>query len=621
MRLRKAKRNIKNQDFLNPKNIEKNEKEKEESQNIINNNNKILPKENPEKINISKPEQNFIYKKPEKDINKKNKLFEMIEIEYDKIYYRLFFYINDENYLVIELIPKEGYLPYSYKNIFDEKTFYSIDNIFKELKTVEKIGEKIISLFKKNKVLIGKNKREEIFYLILKITIIDEDRDIFIPLNKNDNIQICTINYLLKESERLKTDFREYKDETEDIIKQQLEEINGLKKTNKIYLKIIKKIKNEYDKKNNIINDRLDDSLNSINLEENEDNEINNNKIIVNKEKIKDKNSESDLSDEEINRISDKIVEQNEQYKNIKNKVTKMQKELHNLTKNYKCDINSKNKILNISFKHVKPFTFINFELTNTGINCLTSKYDDIFCNIEGITQGFISFYDEKEKYISLHEPLLSDKKITISKKIIINNPSPNRKYDFYLNIYTLNHGKISEQPIKFQICIRENEEQKNFISFLRNKKWGFDYKNKNKKIILEYTQNLEKIENNKLGKINVNRINYINDINYSDYENKDKYIRIRKYVYDVKTGKAFEKDEEDDDDENNEIDKIDKYFTNLEMPINIVIDKDDIDKIINKIHNKFKNSIYLDRFKLEDIICNCIGDFEKISNTIRRII
>ena len=623
MRLRKAKRNINNQDFQNQKNIEKNEKEKEESQNIINNNNKIIETEDPEKINMPKPEQNFLYKKPEIDINKKNKLYEMLEIEYDKIYYRLFFYINDDNNLVIELIPKDGYLPYSYKNIFDEKTFYSIDKIFMELKTVDKIGEKIINLFKKDKVLLGKNKREEIFYLILKITIIDEDKDIFIPLNKNDNIQICTINYLLKESERLKNDFSEYKDETEDIIKQQLDEINGLKKTNKIYLKIIKKIKNEYDKKNKNINNRFDDSLNSIHNDENEDDEINNNKIIINKEKIKDKdkNSESDLSDEEINKISETIVDQSEQYNNIKNKVTKMEKELHNLTKNYKCDINSKNKILNISIKNVKPFSFISFELTNTGINCLSSKYDDIFCNIEGITPGFISFYDEKEKYISLHEPLLSNKKITISKKIIINNPSPNRKYDFYLNIYTLNHGRISEQPIKFQICIRENDEQKNFISFLRNKKWGFDYKNKNKKIILEYTQNLEKIENNKLDKINVNRINYINDINYVDYENRNKYIRIRKYVYDSKSGKAFEKDDEDEDDENNELDKIDKYFTNLEMPMNIVIDKDDIDKIINKIHTKFKNSFYLDRFKLEDIICNCVGDFDKISNTIRSII
>ena len=98
-----------------------------------------------------------------------------------------------------------------------------------------------INLYKKNKVLLGKNRKDEIFYLILKITIIDEDKDIYIPLNKNENIQICTINYLLKKSQQLKKDFNEYKDETEDIINQQLEQINELKKANNLYLKIIKK--------------------------------------------------------------------------------------------------------------------------------------------------------------------------------------------------------------------------------------------------------------------------------------------------------------------------------------------------------------------------------------------
>ena len=43
----------------------------------------------------------------------------------------------------------------------------------------------------------------------------------------------------------------------------------------------------------------------------------------------------------------------------------------------------------------------INFELENTGVYSLTSKLDDIFCNIEGINQEFISFYNESERYIS----------------------------------------------------------------------------------------------------------------------------------------------------------------------------------------------------------------------------
>ena len=618
MKLYKGK-NSKNQEYQKSKDKENEGKEKEEPNNIINNyNDKIIENENQNEEKIDKP-ITPLPKKQENQQEQKNVFFEMIEVEYDNIYYRLFFYINDDNQLVIELIPKEGFLPYSYKNIFDEKKFYNIDKIFMELKTVEKIGEKIINLFKKDRVLIGKSKREEIFYLILKITIIDDDKEIFLPLNKNDNIQICTINYLLKEAQRLKSDFSEYKDETEDIIKQQLDEINGLKKTNKIYMKIIKKIKNEYNK-NNKKKKKVEDSLSEDDEENEEGEEDNYNKIIINKEKNKDeekdKDNNSDLNDEEINKISEIIIDQNENYSNIKNKIAIMEKELNNLTKNYRCDLNSKNKILNLSINQVKPFIFLNFELTNTGINLITSKYDDIFCNIEGINQSFISFYDEKEKYISLHEPLLPNQKIIICKKIILNNPSIYRKYDFYLNVYTLNHGRISEQPIKFQICIREKDEQKNFITFLHNKKWGFDYKNKNKKIIFEYTQNLDKIEKNSLDKINSKKINFLNNI---DYEIKNRFVKIRKYIYDEKTGKAFEKEENDE--ENDEIDKMDKYFNNYDLSMNIVINKDDVNNLIKKIHNKFKKTKYFDKNRLEEIICSCIGDFDKISKSIKSII
>ena len=62
MKLCKAKGIINNQNFENQKKIEKNEKEKEESQNIINNRNKIKEKENPQKVDIQKTEKNFLYK-------------------------------------------------------------------------------------------------------------------------------------------------------------------------------------------------------------------------------------------------------------------------------------------------------------------------------------------------------------------------------------------------------------------------------------------------------------------------------------------------------------------------------------------------------------------------------
>ena len=394
---------------------------------------------------LSSPAPGIIYQKNPFKINK-NKFYQKLEVEFDKEHFRLFFYINEENNLVIELIPKDGNLPFSYKNAFDEEKFYKMNKIFMELKTVEKIGEKIVNLFKKNKVLLGKNKKDDIFYLILKITVIDEDMDIFIPLNKNDDMQLCTINYLLKESEKLKNDFNKYINETEELIKHQNDEINELKKSNSLYLNIIKKIRSDYD--NNKINEE--------DVEENEGNEI----IIEGKDK-KDKLENIDEENKELKKLSEIIIDEDEEYKNIEKKIEVMEKELKILDGKYKCDINAKYKILNLSINQTKPYVYIYFELSNTGLYPLTNNLDDIFSNIEDISEDSISFYNEQERYIFLPEPLLPNQKIIVSKKIIIKNPNINRKYDFTLNIYSLNHGKISEEPIKFNIFIRETENQK----------------------------------------------------------------------------------------------------------------------------------------------------------------
>ena len=610
MKLHKAKYDFKNK---KEKKNENNEKEKEESQNIINNN-KIIENIEKDNENLSSPVPNFQEKKEENIKNQKNKLYEMIEVEHEDIFYRLFIYLNEEEYLVIELIPKDGYLPYSYKNIFDMRNFYDINRIFMDLKTLEKVGEKIITLYKKGKVSFKKDQNEEIFYLVLKITIIDEDKEVFLPLNQNDNIQICTINYLLKEAEKLKNEFNEYKNDTEDIINQQLNEINGLKRTNELYSKIIRKIKSEYDKKNkndaNKDNDSLNENIDNENNKDEDEEDKGENKIIENKEKneINVNNDE----DEELEKVDELIIDEDEKYKEIKNKISKMEKELNDLTKKHKCDINSKFIVLNLSMNQVKPYVLIYFELENTGINSLTCKFDDIFCNLEGINEGFISFYNEDERYIKLEEPLLTNQKIIVCKKLKINNPSPNRKYDFFLNIYTLKYGRISEKPIKFQICIRENEKQENFINFLKNKKWGFNYKNniKNQKIIFEYAQNMENNDKNNYGKISINKVNKI-------YEIKKDEIKIRKFIYDAKAEMAFENN--DKDEENNELDKIDKYLNNPNM--NIIINNDDVNSIIKRIHNKYKNSRQLDKNKIEEVICSCIGDFGKISNLIENMI
>ena len=567
-----------------------------QNSNINNDNkNKINSEQNKSLNNLqndlSSAAPGVIYQNNSFKINKTN-FYHMLEVGFDKEHFRLFFYINEENNLIIELIPKDGSLPFSYKNVFDEDKFYKINKIFMELKTVEKIGEKIVNLFKKDKVLLGKNKKDDIFYLILKITVIDEDVDIYLPLNKNDDIQLCTINYLLKESEKLKNEFSKYINETEELIKNQNDEINELKKSNSLYLNIIKKIRNEYDK-NKIIED---------------EEEIKGNEIIINAQDKLDKN---DDENKELKKLKEIIIDEDEEYKNIEKKIEVMEKELKILDGNYKCDINEKYKILNLSINQTKPYVYIYFELSNIGLYPLTSNFDDIFCNIEDICDDSISFYNEQEKYIFLPEQLLPNQKIIVFKKIIINNPTINRKYDFKINIYSLNHGKISEEPLRLNIFIRETENQKNFLSFLNNKKFDFKYKNKKKKIILEHAIIPIEIDSNNLKRINIDRI--------KSYDR----IKIKKFIYDEKSGMALEDKNKNKkinyNEEKKDINKNKEFFE-----IIVMINIQEIEKIMKKVKNKYKNLNNLNEFdneKIEEIICSCLGDYDTICTFIEKMV
>ena len=567
-----------------------------QNSNINNENkNKINSEQNKSLNNLqndlSSAAPGVIYQNNSFKINK-SKFYQMLEVGFDKEHFRLFFYINEGNDLIIELIPKDGSLPFSYKNVFDEDKFYKINKIFMELKTVEKIGEKIVNLFKKDKVLLGKNKKDDIFYLILKITVIDEDVDIYLPLNKNDDIQLCTINYLLKESEKLKNEFSKYINETEELIKNQNDEINELKKSNSLYLNIIKKIRNEYDK-NKIIE---------------EEEEIKGNEIIINAQDKLDKN---DDENKELKKLKEIIIDEDEEYKNIEKKIEVMEKELKILDGNYKCDINEKYKILNLSINQTKPYVYIYFELSNIGLYPLTSNFDDIFCNIEDICDDSISFYNEQEKYIFLPEQLLPNQKIIVFKKIIINNPTINRKYDFKINIYSLNHGKISEEPLRLNIFIRETENQKNFLSFLNNKKFDFKYKNKKKKIILEHAIIPIEIDSNNLKRINIDRI--------KSYDR----IKIKKFIYDEKSGMALEDKNKNKkinyNEEKKDINKNKEFFE-----IIVMINIQEIEKIMKKVKNKYKNLNYLNEFdneKIEEIICSCLGDYDTICTFIEKMV
>jgi hypothetical protein len=553
--------------------------EKNEIKNEINlepNSSKInnINSESPKNFDLSGPAPNLYNSKIPKKINKDN-FHKMFEIGFDEEKYRLYFNINEENNLVIELIPKGGNIPFSFKNTFDEEKFYKINKIFMQFKTVEKIAEKLINLFKKKKIFIGYDKKEEIFYLVLKITIIDEDSDIFIPLFKNDELQICSVKYLLKETDNLKNKFNEYKVETEDIIKYQNEEINKLKKTNLLYLKIIENIKNEYKNENN---ESLKDYEEEIEIDINDE-------------------------DEDLEMINDIIVDEDEEIKIMEKKIEFIEHELKIMDDKYKCNISPKYKILNLSINQTKPYIYIYFELLNTGLNSLTSESDDIFCNIEGISENCLSFYNEQEKYIFLTETLLPNNKIIISKKLVLNNPIKNRKYDFCINIYSLNHGKISEEPIKFNIYIREKENQKNFLSFLNNKKFNFNDKNNKQKnkFILEYSNIIDKKNEN-----NFKPIYLKDDINIQNNTN----WKIRKFIYDEKSGMALE-------DKNKEI----IINNNKFFEIYIVINRDDVEAIIKNIKNKYNHLKEFETEKLEEIICSCIGDFNTICTFIEKMV
>ena len=571
---------------LGIKNEDKNQIKSEKNSNINN-----TP------TDLSSPEPSFMYQKNSNLINK-NKFYHMLEVSFDKEYFRLFFYINQEDNLNIELIPKDGILPFSYKNTFDKKKFFKMNKIFMELKTVEKIAEKIVNLFKKEKVLLGKNKKEDIFYLILKITIIDEDIDIFIPLKKNEDIQLCTISYLLKEADKLKKEFTIYKNEIEELIKNQNNEINELKKTNLLYLNIIKKIGCEYENKINKV--KIDD------IEEDENNK--NYEIVINNEK-KDKINCND-ENKELKKIEEIIIDEDEEYKNIEKKIEILEKEIQKLDENYKCDINAKYKILNLSINQAKPYINIYFELSNIGLCPLTNKLDDIFCNLEEIDKNSINFYNEQERYIFLSEPLLPGQKIIISKKIIMNNPIPNKKYKFFLNIYSLNHGKISAEPIQFHIFIRENENQKNFLSFPNNTKFNLNNtdNNKKKKIILEYIKFPDEYDDNNFRPIK----NGQNKINSE--------ITIRQFIYDEKSGMALEDKNKnkilDENFNNNHINFKDKY-----LQVNIVINKHDLENIYKKIKKKYKKLNLFNKEKIEEIICSCLGDYNTICTFIEKMI
>ena len=455
----------------------------------------------------------------------------MVEVEYEEIPYQLYINLKWDNSIQIELIPKDGYLPHSYRNNLDEKKFNELDSIFEEINSIEKIYNKIINLLRKNRISLVKDKEEGLFYLILKITIIDEDKKIYIPLNKNENIQISTINYLLREAQILKYDLA--KNEIKDKIQKENIELNEIIKNNEYY-----------------------------------------NKIVNQEEKDLDK----------ITRI---ILDQNGESKEIKNRVNYIEDEFNLIKNKIKCKFFQKNIVFYLDINAKNPYYLFHFGIKNTGDLILSSKYDKIFLNIEELSQDIISFYTPSENYINFtnEEQCLKPKeKINICKKLIIKNLKPNSKYEFFINIFSLCHGKINEDPLKIIIMTCEHKE-KDFISLLKNKEFDFDISNK--KVIFEYLE----------------EINIMEEDNKKDMIINKKKFKINTYLYNNKKGIIENKDEN--------WNCIDDF---------IIINKEYIENIKNKIYEKYEDIKKLTKEKIEDIICSCAGDFQVICKIIEKL-
>ena len=490
---------------------------------------------------------------PNKDILKyseknqsKAKYTETIEVIYEEIPYKLNISLKFDNNIYIELISKEGHIPYSYRAILDEKKFHKLNSIFEEINSIQKIYNKIINLLKKKRVSLIKDKKEEIFFLILNITIIDEDQKIFIPLNINDNIQISTINYLLRETEFIKNEFD--KKEINNKIQKENIELNLIKNENKYYYNIIDEMYKKFENAN-------------------------------------DKKNKRNINEKTINIISKEIMAQNEENKELINRINMIENEFNLLKNKIKCKFTQKNIILYLDFNQKNPYYLFHFGIKNTGNLIISSKYDKLYFNIkEEESKDIISFFNSSEKYINFQNQsqcLSPKEKINICKKLTFKNLKPNSKYEILINVYSSCHGIISEEPIKINIFTNEYKD-KDFISLLKNDELKFDISNQ--KVIFEYLE----------------EINYIQDNNKNDFIKNKKRYKINTYLYNNKKG-MIENKEEDLEDTYNYVIINTEYINNIKI----------------KLYKKYEYSKKIEKEKIEDIIFTCAGNYLAICKVI----
>ena len=415
-----------------------------------------LKKETPSDMDEEEEKDEDIYNNP-KDLSSPNPCQIKNDISKKKIfgityldnYYLLVITNTLDKYLSIELIPEEGSLPYSYKVTYNMQILNSIEYLFKDLKTIDECMKRMISIVQKKRISIFRDAENDFFYVVLKITIIDEDKYIPLKLTCTNNIQTCTIRYLYKEITQLREKYELYKKEKYELINKQKNEIEDLKEKNKKYLRIIKKLKYK-------------------------DNKEYQNK----KEKLK-----YQLENLEQNLICHKMK--------------------------FKCDIIPNHKILIFHKKDSHKTFSIPFEIKNIGNSFLSSKYDKIYLEKEeNLSSKEIDIENKNNLDIKLEGLFKPNDSIEFYLNINLNDPIIENIYNYYANIYSIKHGLLSTKPLIIQtliipenineICLttylNDNFEiniKENNLYFYDDKKHSFKklftFEEKNKNILNSY--------------------------------------------------------------------------------------------------------------------------------------
>lgn len=316
-----------------------------------------------------------------------------------------------DKYLSLELIPIEGSLPFSYKIIYNMQILNSIEYIFKDLKTIDECIKRIISILQKKRISIFRDSENDFFYIVLKITIIDEDKYIPLKLTCTNNIQICTIRYIYNEITELREKYKEYKTEKLEQINKQKNEIKELEEKNQKYLKIIQKLKYKDDKEYQ-------------------------NKIKKLKYKLEN-------------------LEQNLIYHKLK----------------FKCDIIPHHKIIIFNKKDSQKIFNIEFIIKNIGTCFLSTKYDQIYLDKDtNLSSKEIDLENENDSDIKLNGLFKPNESFEINLKFRLKNQRTEYIYNYYANIFSIKHGLLSIKPLIIQaLIIPENIKEVDLIKYLKN--------------------------------------------------------------------------------------------------------------------------------------------------------